>query len=100
MVTGHSLGAGAAVILSLKLKTDYPNVKCIAYSPPGGLISEALADYTKSFVLSVVVGDDIVPRLSLRSVHTLKSDIIKVNLRHSVFFHSLFHTTHLLFYFL
>lgn len=77
MVTGHSLGAGTAVILSLKLKKDYPNIKCIAYSPPGGLISSSLADYTKSFVMSVVVGDDIVPRLSLRSVHNLKADILK-----------------------
>ncbi|CAF0732404.1 unnamed protein product [Brachionus calyciflorus] len=77
VVTGHSLGAGTAVILSLKLKKDYPNVRCIAYSPPGGLVSTSLADYTKSFVMSVVLGDDIVPRLSLRSVHNLKADILK-----------------------
>ncbi|RNA23552.1 sn1-specific diacylglycerol lipase beta, partial [Brachionus plicatilis] len=78
LVTGHSLGAGTAVILALKLKAQYENIKCIAYSPPGGLISTALADYTKSFVMSVVLGDDIVPRLSLRSVHNLKADILKV----------------------
>lgn len=77
LVTGHSLGAGTAVILALKLKAQYPNIKCIAYSPPGGLISSALADYTKSFVMSVVLGDDIVPRLSLHSVHNLKADILK-----------------------
>lgn len=80
LITGHSLGAGTAVILSLKLKKDYPNIKCIAYSPPGGLISAALAEYTKSFVMSVVLGDDIVPRLSVRSVHNLKADILKVAL--------------------
>jgi sn1-specific diacylglycerol lipase len=78
MVTGHSLGAGTAVLLALKLKEEYPNVRCIAYSPPGGLISQALVTYTKSFVMSVIVGDDIVPRLSLRSVHSLKADILKV----------------------
>lgn len=78
LITGHSLGAGTAVILALKLKTQYPNVKCIAYSPPGGLISASLAEYTKSFVISVVLGDDIVPRLSLYSVHNLKADILKV----------------------
>lgn len=78
MVTGHSLGAGTAVILALKLKNQYPNVKCISYSPPGGLISQVLAEYTKSFVMSVVVGDDFIPRLSLRSIHNLKSDIFKV----------------------
>lgn len=80
-VTGHSLGAGVATILSLKLINEYPNLKCIAYSPPGGLISEALADYTKSFVMSVVIGDDIVPRLSLHSVHNLKAKILKVLIR-------------------
>ena len=78
LVTGHSLGAGAAVMLSLKLKKDYPNIRCIAYSPPGHLVSKTLADYTKSFVLSVVLGDDIVSRLSVRSIHNLKADILKV----------------------
>jgi len=78
MVTGHSLGAGTAVLLALKLKEEYPTVRCIAYSPPGGLISTPLVNYTKSFVMSVIVGDDIVPRLSLRSVHSLKAQILKV----------------------
>lgn len=77
LVTGHSLGAGTAVMLSLKLKKDYPNIRCIAYSPPGHLISKVVADYTKTFVLSVVLGDDIISRLSVRSVHNLKADILK-----------------------
>ncbi len=77
MVIGHSLGAGTATILALKLKPEYPEIKCIAYSPPGGLVSEALSDYTKLFVMSVVVGDDIVPRLSVHSVHNLKANILK-----------------------
>ena len=79
LVTGHSLGAGTAVILALKLKSEYPNIKCIAFSPPGGLISQHLAEYTRSFVMSVVIGDDIVPRLSVHTVHNLKADILKVN---------------------
>ena len=78
MVTGHSLGAGVATILSLKLKNHYPDIRCIVYSPPGALISEALSEYTKSFVLSVVLGDDIVPRLTLHSVHFFKADLLRV----------------------
>ena len=78
MVTGHSLGAGTAVILSLKLKGEYPNLKCIAYAPPGCLISTSLAEYSRSFAMSVIVGDDIVPRLSVHTVHSLKADILKV----------------------
>ncbi len=57
VVTGHSLGAGTAVLLALKLRDEYPNLRCIAFSVPGGLLSPALAEYTKSFVMSVIVGD-------------------------------------------
>ncbi len=60
-----------------RILLEYPDIRCIAYSPPGGLVSEALSDYTKSFVMSVVVGDDIVPRLSVHSVHYLKANILK-----------------------
>ena len=40
VVTGHSLGAGTAVILAFILRLRYSNVKCLAYGPPGGLLSE------------------------------------------------------------
>jgi sn1-specific diacylglycerol lipase len=59
------------------LRNEYPDIKCIAYSPPGGLISKDLSDYAKSFVLSVVLGDDIVPRLSVHSIHGLKLKMMK-----------------------
>ena len=77
VVTGHSLGAGIAAILGLKLLKEYPNLKCICYSPPGGLMTKNLIEITKSFVLTVILGDDIVPRLSLRSIHSLKANILK-----------------------
>lgn len=78
VVISYDFSCFLATILALKLKSEYPNVRCIAYSPPGGLISEALSDYTKSFVMSVIIGDDIVPRLSIHSVHNLKAKILKV----------------------
>lgn len=78
MVTGHSLGAGTALLLSLKLRKEYPSLKCIAYSPPGAMVSPALADHMRSFVMCVIVGDDIVPRLSIRAIHDLKADILRV----------------------
>ena len=37
---GHSLGAGCAALLSLLLQADYPSVRALAVSPPGGLVSE------------------------------------------------------------
>ncbi|GIL99806.1 hypothetical protein Vretimale_4783 [Volvox reticuliferus] len=38
VVTGHSLGAGAAALLALRLRSGLPHVevRCWAFSPPGG----------------------------------------------------------------
>ena len=41
VVTGHSLGAGTAVILAFMLRLRYSNIKCFAFGPPGGLLSLA-----------------------------------------------------------
>jgi len=77
VVTGHSLGAGTAAILAFLLREKYPDrkVRCYAYSPPGGLLSLAAAKESEKFTLSVLVGDDVIPRLSLRNIGTLSSDI-------------------------
>ncbi|XP_063858266.1 diacylglycerol lipase-beta-like isoform X4 [Scylla paramamosain] len=75
VITGHSLGAGTAVVVAALLKPRYPGLKCFAFSPPGGLCSKEFAQATQSFVMSVVVGDDLVPRLSLNSLHDLRHKI-------------------------
>lgn len=38
MVVGHSLGAGAAALLAIMLRSAYPHVRCYAFSPPRGLL--------------------------------------------------------------
>lgn len=78
VITGHSLGAGTAALLAIMLKNSYPTLKCYAFSPPGGLVSKALADYSKDFVISVVLGKDLVPRLSLPNMEDLKRRILKI----------------------
>ncbi|XP_060950815.1 diacylglycerol lipase-beta [Limanda limanda] len=78
VITGHSLGAGTASLLALLLRNSFPNLQCYAFSPPGGLLSKALADYSKDFVVSVVLGRDLVPRLSIPNMEDLKRRILKI----------------------
>uniref|UniRef100_T1JB75 Diacylglycerol lipase-alpha n=1 Tax=Strigamia maritima TaxID=126957 RepID=T1JB75_STRMM len=76
VLVGHSLGAGTAAILAILLKDQYPDLQCYAYSPPGGLLSMPAVEYTKSFITSVVVGKDVVPRIGLHQMESLRSDLI------------------------
>nr|XP_056722302.1 diacylglycerol lipase-beta [Euleptes europaea] len=78
VVVGHSLGAGTASILAIMLKNAFPTLRCYAFSPPGGLLSKSLADYTKQFIISVIVGKDVVPRLSMANMEDLKRRIIRI----------------------
>ncbi|XP_041976956.1 diacylglycerol lipase-beta isoform X1 [Aricia agestis] len=77
ILTGHSLGAGVAVLVALKLRPKYPHLKVFAFSTPAGLISREAARYTESFVLTVGVGDDLVMRLSVHSIENLRTKIIQ-----------------------
>ncbi|KAK0416225.1 hypothetical protein QR680_012358 [Steinernema hermaphroditum] len=75
VICGHSLGGGVASLLTLLLKQTYPQVRCYAFSPPGCVISEHGVNDTESHVLGIVVGDDIVPRISYQSMLNLKQKI-------------------------
>lgn len=77
VLVGHSLGAGTASILAILLREDYPTLVCFAYSPPGGLLSLPAIDYTKEFITSIILGKDVVPRLGLHQMETLRFDLIK-----------------------
>ncbi|KAI7697578.1 Sn1-specific diacylglycerol lipase alpha [Sarcoptes scabiei] len=77
IVVGHSLGAGTAAILAVLLREIYRNVICFAYAPPGGLLSEEVINYSKDFIVSIVLGKDLVPRLGLHQMEKLRFDLIK-----------------------
>jgi len=66
---GHSLGAGAAALIALKLKDRFPEVKCWAFCPPGGLLTPNMAHSMKPFCTSVVVNKDAIPRMSLKNLN-------------------------------
>ena len=61
-LTGHSLGAGTAVVLASLMRPQYPSLKCFAFSPPGGLCS-------KEFALATKVSQDCC--IILRTPHAL-----------------------------
>ncbi|KAL0048262.1 hypothetical protein WJX82_011336 [Trebouxia sp. C0006] len=69
VITGHSLGAGAAALIALKLKDRFPEVKCWAFCPPGGLLTPNMAHSMKPFCTSVVVNKDAIPRMSLKNLN-------------------------------
>uniref|UniRef100_A0A8W7Q165 sn-1-specific diacylglycerol lipase n=1 Tax=Anopheles coluzzii TaxID=1518534 RepID=A0A8W7Q165_ANOCL len=56
ILVGHSLGAGTAAILAILMKQEY--------------------EYSKSFITSVVVGKDVVPRIGLYQMEALRADLI------------------------
>lgn len=77
VITGHSLGAGVAALLSILLKPIYPGLICFAYAPPGELVSDNLIEYSQDFICSVSLGYDVVPRLGILELKNLKIHILE-----------------------
>uniref|UniRef100_A0A7S3A825 sn-1-specific diacylglycerol lipase n=1 Tax=Rhodosorus marinus TaxID=101924 RepID=A0A7S3A825_9RHOD len=67
-VTGHSLGAGAAVLATIMMRNDADlankNVRCFAVgSPP--ILTKRMASVHHTVITSLVNNNDVVPRLSV-----------------------------------
>ncbi|KAK3601848.1 hypothetical protein CHS0354_041771 [Potamilus streckersoni] len=77
VITGHSLGAGAAALLSILLRPQYPDLICFPFSTPGGLMSLNASKYTQEFMCSVILGKDLVPRLGISTMEDLKANILQ-----------------------
>lgn len=52
------------------------DLKCWAYSPPGGLVSKELSEAMRPFTTSVAVGKDAVPRMSLKNLARMLDELI------------------------
>ena len=76
-MTGHSLGAGASVLVALYLRNYFKGVFCWAFSPPGGLAEPSVADAAQSFCTSVALGKDWIPRLTLASFEHLRDEMVR-----------------------
>jgi hypothetical protein len=77
-VTGHSLGAGAAVILTLLLRCEYRNARCLSFSPPGCTASAILADECSEWTTSYILDTDIIPRVSVESFEALRDETLEM----------------------
>jgi len=78
LVTGHSLGGGVALLLAMLLRRDYGQVRCIAYAPPP-TCSERVAHMHRQQSVTVVHGDDFVPRLSARHLALLREQMLALS---------------------
>uniref|UniRef100_A0A8V0ZG82 Diacylglycerol lipase-beta n=1 Tax=Gallus gallus TaxID=9031 RepID=A0A8V0ZG82_CHICK len=78
VIVGHSLGGGTASVLAIMLRNSFPTLKCYAFSPPGGLLSKTLAEYSKRFIVSIILGKDLVARLSMPNMEDLKRRIVRI----------------------
>ena len=72
ILCGHSLGAGAAAILGILLREQYPSLRAYLYSPPGGILSMSAVEYTKKFAIGIILGNDTVPRLGVAQLERLR----------------------------
>ena len=70
VLTGHSLGAGVASLTAVLLKRSLERIHCVAFAAPA-CVDGRLAEAMRPFVTSVVLGDDVVPRLTARALRRL-----------------------------
>ncbi|CAL1674387.1 unnamed protein product [Lasius platythorax] len=75
-ITGHSLGAGLAILLGLLIRPRYPDLRVYAFATPAGLLSRDAARITEEFALTIGLGDDLVMRLSVDSIENLRTSLL------------------------
>jgi len=88
---GHSLGAGVASVLGLLLRSNFPDLRCLCFAPPGCVLSDRAS--SQDFITSYVLDADIVPRMSLHSVEGLRDDVLLTISRIKVPKHIAFQTS-------
>lgn len=77
VIVGHSLGAGVGILLGIKMRQQYPDLKVYAFGTPAGLLSREAARYTEQFAFTVGIGDDFAMRLAVDSIENIRTSIIE-----------------------
>ncbi|TQE13759.1 hypothetical protein C1H46_000766 [Malus baccata] len=85
-LVGHSLGGSTAALLAIMLRKmsvkelgfNPEIVSAVGYATPP-CVSKELAESCSSYVTTVVMQDDIIPRLSPASLTRLRSEILKTD---------------------
>ncbi|KAK1373116.1 Fungal lipase-like domain containing protein [Heracleum sosnowskyi] len=85
-LVGHSLGGATASLLAIMLRQKSSKelgfspdiVSAIGYATPA-CISRDLADNCSEYVTTVVMQDDIIPRLSVASLTRLRNEILQTD---------------------
>jgi len=78
VITGHSLGGGAATLLAIIWHHDRmfgSRVRGVAFAG-AACVTKELSLYCTEFVTSVIYADDIISRLSLRAVENLRHILV------------------------
>lgn len=74
-ITGHSLGAGVAILLGAKLRLKYSDLRVYAFATPAGLLTRDAARVTENFAFTLGIGDDFVMRLSIDAITNLRTGL-------------------------
>lgn len=67
IITGHSLGGAVAALLTYMLQSAVPSVQCVTYGCPS-CVDASTSDLLRSRVLSVVLHDDCISRITPQSI--------------------------------
>ena len=77
-ITGHSLGAACAAILTLFLRNEFPFVRCSAFSPPGCSVCAMLSHEMRDYVTSYILDSDVIGRASLDGFLGLRDEMLQL----------------------
>lgn len=75
-IVGHSLGAAAASLVALFLRSKFPTVRAVVYEAPGCTMCWTLAEEACNWCISFVTGMDVITRFTIESMADLRDEML------------------------